>query len=207
MFAVAELATSAFRACDAASITVVEDGHAHTATATHEDALAIDEMQYEADDGPCLTAIRTLKTIRVDSFADDGRWEDVAGAALGRGKHSSLSLPLVIDARAFGALNLYSSLQSAFTEAEEEAGKLFAAPAAVAIAGATSLTQATTLARNLALALEHRDIIGQAKGILMATNGVSADEAFAMLTSASQRENRKLYAIAEEIVSRRTAGK
>jgi GAF domain-containing protein len=204
MSVVAELATSAFRGCDAASITVVEDGHPHTATATHDDALAIDEQQYASDDGPCLEAIRTQKTIRVDSFVEDRRWQEVAAAALGRGKHSSLSLPLVTEGRAFGAMNLYSSAERAFTEAEEEVGKVFAAPAAVAIAGATSLSQATDLAHNLALAVQHRDVIGQAKGILMATSGVSSDEAFAMLRAASQRGNQKLYAIAEEIVLRRS---
>jgi GAF domain-containing protein len=204
MSAVAELATSAFRGCDAASVTVVEDGHPCTASSTHEDAVAIDEKQYECDDGPCLMAIRVQKTIRVDSFTDDERWPDVARAALDRGKRSSLSLPLVVDDRAFGALNLYSSRDRAFAESEEEAGKLFAAPAAVAIVGASSLAQATDLAHNLALAVEHRDIIGQAKGILMATSGVSSDDAFAMLVGASQRSNRKLYDIAEEIVARRS---
>jgi GAF domain-containing protein len=206
MSAVAALATSAFRGCDAASITVVEDGHFHTATATDDDALAIDEQQYASDDGPCLQAIRTQKTIRVDSFVEDRRWQDVAAAALGRGKHSSLSLPLVTEGRAFGAMNLYASAERAFTESEEEAGKVFAAPAAVAIAGATSLTQATELAHHLALALEHRDVIGQAKGILMATTGVSSDAAFSMLRAASQRGNQKLYAVAEEIVLRRSKG-
>lgn len=203
MSAVAKLATSAFPGCDAASVTVVDDGHSLTAAASDEDAMAIDEQQYVSDDGPCLTALRTRKAIRVDAFADDERWPDVAREALGRGKRSALSLPLVADNRAVGALNMYASRERAFTEGEEETGKIFAAPAAVAIVGATSLAHATALARNIALAVEHRDIIGQAKGILMATSGVSSDDAFAMLVAASQRSNRKLYSVAEEIVNRR----
>jgi AmiR/NasT family two-component response regulator len=55
---------------------------------------------------------------------------------------------------------------------------------------------------NLNLALASRDLIGQAKGILMATLGCSADEAFALIVTQSQHENRKVTAIAADIVAR-----
>jgi GAF domain-containing protein len=202
--AVAELAHEAFRGCDAASITLVEDGgHPHTIASTHDAAAAIDEQQYESGGGPCLEAIRVREPIRVDSYKVDDRWEAVAEEARGQSVGSSLSLPLVAEGRAIGALNLYSFSEASFS-GSEDFGKLFAMPAAIAVAGARALDEATALAHNLALALEHRDVIGQAKGILMATSGVSSDDAFAMLRAASQRRNRKLYEIAEEIVRRRS---
>ena len=49
-------------------------------------------------------------------------------------------------------------------------------------------------------ALETRDTIGQAKGIIMATMGCSADEAFALIRTQSQHENRKLADVAIDIV-------
>jgi AmiR/NasT family two-component response regulator len=52
---------------------------------------------------------------------------------------------------------------------------------------------------NLHLALESRDLIGQAKGVLMATFGCSAEEVFALIATQSQQENRK---VAAEIVAR-----
>jgi DNA-binding NarL/FixJ family response regulator len=52
-------------------------------------------------------------------------------------------------------------------------------------------------------AIRSRDVIGQAKGILMA-GGLSEEEAFNVLRRASQRAHRKLAVIAEEFV-RRTA--
>lgn len=55
---------------------------------------------------------------------------------------------------------------------------------------------------HLKLAIEHRDVIGQAKGILMAREHCNADAAFSILRMASQRENRKLYEIALELVER-----
>lgn len=47
-----------------------------------------------------------------------------------------------------------------------------------------------------------RAVIEQAKGVLMATTGCDADEAFVLLRKQSQHENRRLREIAEELVRR-----
>ena len=52
-------------------------------------------------------------------------------------------------------------------------------------------------------ALQSRDVIGQAKGILMERRGISADEAFAVLRAASQSLNVKLTQVAQTLVERR----
>jgi hypothetical protein len=51
------------------------------------------------------------------------------------------------------------------------------------------------------VALETRDLIGQAKGIIIATMRCTADEAFVLLKKQSNAENRKLPEIAAEIVA------
>ena len=51
-------------------------------------------------------------------------------------------------------------------------------------------------------ALETRDIIGQAKGVVMAALGCSPDEAFHLLRQQSQHENRKVVEIAGEVATR-----
>jgi AmiR/NasT family two-component response regulator len=53
---------------------------------------------------------------------------------------------------------------------------------------------------NLQRALESRDVIGQAKGILTSRRGISAEEAFALLVRHSQDHNRKLRDVAEDLV-------
>ena len=58
------------------------------------------------------------------------------------------------------------------------------------------------LSENLTEATRSRAVIEQAKGILMSAGGRTADEAFQILVRASQRENRELREIAEEIVER-----
>jgi AmiR/NasT family two-component response regulator len=57
------------------------------------------------------------------------------------------------------------------------------------------------LIANLRIALEGRDIIGQAKGVIMSSAGCTADEAFDRLVEQSQRENRKVVDIAAEIAA------
>ena len=57
-------------------------------------------------------------------------------------------------------------------------------------------------ADHLVAALDNRDVIGMAKGVLMHAEGIGPEEAFEVLVRASQHQNRKLHPVAEEIVSR-----
>lgn len=202
--AVAELALQTVPGCDAASVTVVENGKPRTTVSTAEVAASIDRHQYGRDEGPCLEAIRSQITVRVDSYDDEVRWPAFVPAVRSEGIHSSLSLPLVALDDPVGALNLYSRSRAGF-EFAEPVGEAFASRAAVTVANARAYYRATDLARNLTLALEHRDVIGQAKGILIAQDGVTSEEAFDILRRASQRSNRKVYELAAEIVARNTA--
>jgi AmiR/NasT family two-component response regulator len=70
---------------------------------------------------------------------------------------------------------------------------------ATAIGNAQTYWRSVEISKNLSVALETRDVIGQAKGILMATSAINADQAFAMLRDASQHLNRKLRDIAVEV--------
>jgi hypothetical protein len=54
-------------------------------------------------------------------------------------------------------------------------------------------------------ALETRDLIGQAKGVIMASMGCSPDESFMLIVKQSQHENRKVTDVAAEIVQRATS--
>lgn len=199
------LAAAALPGCDAASVTLMKGGRPTTPVCSAEIARQVDQSQYDTHGGPCLAAMVTAEVVRVDSFEDDDRWPAVSAQAVSKGVASSLSLPLSTGSEVVGALNLYSRQPANFVGLEEQ-GALFAAQASVTVSNAQALERTQDLARNLAVALENRDVIGQAKGILMAAEGVSSDEAFAVLRRASQRSNRKLHEIAQEIVDRRRQG-
>jgi AmiR/NasT family two-component response regulator len=75
--------------------------------------------------------------------------------------------------------------------------------ASVVLANATAYWQAFDLSEHYNEAMKSRAVIEQAKGMLMArSETLTADDAFELLRSASQRENVKLRHIAQRIVDR-----
>jgi GAF domain-containing protein len=197
---VSELAVTALGA-DMAGLTLLgSDGKATTAVSTQPTAVAVDQAQYDADRGPCLEAFREARVHRVDDVRAERRWPEFADAAAAHGVLSSLSLPLVIRGEGIGALNLYSGEPRHFTEDHEAGGAEFASGAAVALASALAYWEQADRAEGLAKAMQSRAVIEQAKGVIIASTGVSPEEAFELLRAQSQSENRKLREIAVEIV-------
>jgi GAF domain-containing protein len=196
---VATLACLSLPGCDLASVTVDHAGQGRTIACTDKVALAIDEAQYAADAGPCLEAYRTKAVVAVDSMADERRWPGFTASATEHSVLSSLSLPLVHRGQGQGAFNLYARSRDAFTAQDRDHGMLFADQAAVAIGNAQVYWRTYDLTQNLQAALENRDLIGQAKGVLMARHGLTADQAFDELRRASQRRNLKLRDIADTV--------
>jgi AmiR/NasT family two-component response regulator len=96
-------------------------------------------------------------------------------------------------------LNLYSQNQP-FQEADEEIGRRFVAPASVAVANARAYAKAQAVIEQLQEALQSRDVIGQAKGIIQAREGLGPDQAFARLRDMSQHRNVKLRDLAKAVV-------
>lgn len=175
------------------SISMVFDRRRVTSrNATSDLPNRVDDMQEETRQGPCLDAAFEQRTVRVDDMAREQRWPLFARRASEAGAVSMLSLQLYVEGDNLGALNLYSSAPAAFTDESEQVGLLFAAHAAVAYVGVKKQAQ-------FADALTGRDVIGQAKGILMERYKIGADRAFLLLTRVSQASNRKLFDIADEL--------
>jgi GAF domain-containing protein len=199
---VADLACRNIAGADVAGVTLLQDGKPRTTVYTDPTSPQIDAAQYETGIGPCLDAFRHQQVFRIDSVADDERWPEFSRAAAEHGMHSTISLPLSVRGNGIGALNLYSRQAAAFSNDAEEHGMLFAQQASVALANAQLYDSAYRMTQQLQEALVNRAVIDQAKGMLMARNGVSADEAFDILRTTSQSENRKLRDLARELVDR-----
>lgn len=184
-------------------LTAQVEGKPITITSSDDLAAALDNVQYTSGEGPCLTAIATVTTVEVTDPHEADNWTAWQHEAIERGLRKSLSVPLTTaSGHTLGALNLYSRSTAKFTDADRDAAALFAAQAAGALAVAIRLAQLAELTGHLQLALESRGIIDQAKGILMGQEHCTADEAFALLRTASQHRNTKVRDIATEIVNR-----
>ena len=177
-----------------ASVSLVTRRQVHPRGATSELAAEIDGLQTRYDEGPCLNALREHSTVRVDDFATERRWPRFAAEAHRCGAGSLLSFQLFTDGVNLGALNLYAAVPHAFDADAEAVGQTFASHAAIALSAARQ-------EENLRLALDGRDMIGQAKGILMERYRLTAPQAFEVLVRASTHTNRKLFDIADELTS------
>ena len=189
---------------DFAGITMYENGKLSTSVYTDEKSPQVDQTQYEAGRGPCVDAMRLGTMMLMESVDEEDRWPEFAATAADHGVQSVLSLPLTAGEESLGALNFYSRDKYAYSSDAIKAADMFAAQAAIVLANAQTCWGTRNLVEQLQRAVESRDVIGQAKGILMAREWCSPDDAFEMLKRASQRENRKLVDIASDIVQRYT---
>jgi GAF domain-containing protein len=202
---VADLACDTVAPASMVGMTMLVEGKARTAVFTDEAAPEIDAAQYETGMGPCLDAFRHLQVFRIEEMTKDQQWPPFSEAAAAHGIESSMSLPLVARHEGIGALNFYARSPAAFDDHDVEVGLQFATQAAIVLANSQAYWDAQQLGQDLAEAMKSRATIEQAKGILMGVQRCGPDEAFEMLVRASQRENRKLREIAEQIVARTTA--
>ena len=160
---------------------------------TDELVTLCDKAQNELGEGPCLDAIWTEQTVIVDDFATETRWPQFAARAAELGAGSLISFQLYVQNDTLGALNLYGGAGARFGDEARVVGEVFATHAALALADVRH-------SRQMDEALASRDAIGQAKGLLMAQQNLTSQQAFDLLVRASQEANIKLTDVATWLV-------
>ncbi len=154
---------------------------------------AVDALQEETGQGPCLDAAYENETVRVPDMAQEQRWPLFAERAAAAGAKGMLSFQLFVSGQDLGALNLYSYQADAFDDVSEHVGLLFVSHASIAYASISRQTQ-------LAEAVESRLVIGQAQGMLMERYQLDPAQAFAVLVRASRSSNVRLREVAGQLV-------
>jgi GAF domain-containing protein len=176
---------------------VLRRGRPETPAATDEVSAAVDAVQYETGEGPCLSAIVEDDLFRTGDLAEETRWPRFSRPAVERtGVRSVLAYRLFTDDDTLGALNLYSRERNAFGDDSVGVGTILTAHAALAFARARERAQISGLEQ----AVASNRAIGMAIGILMAIRHIGQDDAFDLLRTVSQRTNRKLREIADDVV-------
>lgn len=188
------LAVETVPGAEYAAVSVVR-GRREVESVAATDAICrrVDDVQYETSEGPCLDAIRETDVVQIDDLADTDRWPEFAQRAADIGIRSMLSFRLFVQDDLMGALNLYARRVAAFTDESVRLGQVFAAHAAVAWEHAKEN-------EGLHAAIETRQLIGQAQGILMAQQRLTPAAAFDQLRERSQHRNIKLREVARAVV-------
>ena len=197
---VASFAVQAIPGADGAGLTLIEAGRSDTIVKSEPFVREIDDIQYGIGEGPCISAAATGQTMRSGSLSGDPRWIRFGPRAARLGVHSVLSLPLLVDERVVGAMNVYARRKDAFDDRAEHIGQLFAQPAAIAVQNAQILAQTQRLAANLQAALTNRAVIDQAIGIIISRTGSTPEEAFNRIRILSRNNHIKVAAVATSIV-------
>ena len=196
---IVDLAVDTIECCDHASISVLEGTRMATQASSDRRVAAVDVLQYEAGEGPCLDVItQEMTTVYAEDLTDDPRWPRFGPQAAAAGMRSLLAIRLLAD-RTLGALNLYARLPRAYGATDRATGVIFATHAGIALAAAEARTEAHRV-EHLEQALSSRELIGQAQGILMERERITPDQAFDVLRRASQHLNVKLREVAQRLV-------
>jgi GAF domain-containing protein len=182
------------------AILLVRPKRPATVASSDPRARALDEVQYDLGEGPCLTAAREGRLVYLTDTDEESRWPAYRQAAADVGVRSALGVPLDLGGEAAAALNVYSDRPHAFDADTMESVQ------GHALAMSTTLRLAVRLARHreveadLRAVLTSRTSIDLAAGILMGRHHCSQQQAVEMLRSASNRRNVKLRDLAAELV-------
>ncbi len=190
---IVQLAVESLDACEFAGVSLVEKGKITSPASSDEVPRKVDKIQTETGEGPCVDAIKEHEVFQTGDLRNEKRWPQFSiRAHEATGICSILSIRLFVEEDTMGALNLYSTAADAFDDSDVALASVFGAHASVAIS-------ATRRQQDLEQKAQTRDVIGRAKGILMARSGVTDEKAFEMLKSASQRMNVKLRDVAARL--------
>ena len=185
--------------CDHAVVTVVRNQILDSPASNDDVGPAVDAIQLEVDEGPCLEAIRGHYTVVTDDLSSEPRWPRFSRRVVeSTGVRSMLAFRLSVADDTLGSLNLYSKYPSAFTEESIAVGTIFAAHASVALRAAQTKED---LAR-LREAVEARALVAQALGILMGRQGISSQAAMQILHRGAERLEIELRELARRVIAR-----
>jgi transcriptional regulator with GAF, ATPase, and Fis domain len=181
---------------DYADVMLIDEGHFQSIAPTDPLVTDVDKAQMRFQQGPCLQAAVADSVIRCTDLRRDERWPEFAAAAVELEIYSIMSFQLYTHRDGAGALNLLGRKPQEFDPNEEAIGAMLATHAAVALIAANKERQWES-------ALATRDVIGQAKGMIMQRFDIDARQAFELLKKLSQDSNTPLRVIAQRLVDSR----
>src|SRR3954454_8782280 len=203
---VTTLAAATIAGTTGAGVTLVDEQGKRSKAASNELVERADALQYEFDEGPCLSAWRTRQLVRIDDTATDSRWPRWNSAAAHLGVRAVLSVGVGVDDEGIGAIKVYSDQPADYGAADERVMSLFAEQAAILLANTQSLQQARRLSRQVTDALVSGDAIVRAPGGLPARGAPDQDVAFLALPDAAKRSGQPVEQLARELLAAVVAG-
>lgn len=188
--------------CIGLSVAVRDEDLSVTLVATDAEVALLDAVQYLGD-GPCLAAVRQEEVVELngEEVLDEEEWRIFARASAAAAVASTLTLPVVVDERVAGSVNLYAASAHAFTGLHEQLAELFGAWAPGAVANADLSFSTRRAAEDAPRRLRERARFDTAVGLVAAREEVPLEEARERLVSAAERGGVSLGRLANAVIS------
>jgi GAF domain-containing protein len=193
--------THSMFAVDGAGLMLCDAGQHLRSVASSDDRFAhLEDLQVLHQEGPCIEAFDTKELVGATDLEHEDRWPLFSEAAVRREVRAVLASPLPYNQDAVGVVAVLSERSRPWSPANELALLAFTDLAALLIASIIQGEQQSELAGQLNGALGSRQVIEQAKGILMGTQGIGARAAYEQLRSRARAERRKIAVVCAEVV-------
>ena len=187
---------------DGAGLMLADDEqHLRSVAASDDRFTHLEELQIHHQEGPCIDAFDVKELVSAEDLADDGRWPKFSDAAVARKVRAVLASPLPYNRDAVGVVAVLSEQRRPWSAEGELALLAFTDLAALLIASMMQGEQQSEMAVQLQGALNSRQVIEQAKGVLVGQQGIPARAAYEQLRSRARDERRKLGVVCAEVVA------
>jgi GAF domain-containing protein len=177
------------------------DGLAATSAATDPLVDALDQLQYQLEEGPCLTAWATSAVVRSDDLSVERRWTTWSPRAAELGVRSVLSTPMEAGGASWGAVKVYSETAGAYDERSEDLLRRFADQAAIFVSNVQTAQSAQRIGDELKETLRSRDVIATARGMVMARRRIDSERAHRQLLWLARRARIPLSELAQRMMA------
>ena len=196
---IAEAATVSVPGWGAATIAISIGGRPATAAMTGTVALELDLVQYDTDDGPCLTSFRTASTIRLDLYEQGETFPHIAIAAQRVGIRGVLSVPGTWGGETIATINLYSRT-GPFDESAETVAAVLAAQVAIAVSRSPEFAAAPAVVEEAQRHTDDRSQVSFATGLLIGSQDCTREQAEGLLRQAAAQDEQTILQIAQRII-------
>jgi len=196
---IAEAAARSIPGCDAASIALSLEGRPMTAAISARIALELDLAQYDSHDGPCLSAFRSMSSLRLEIAEAVDVFPHFTRAAQLRGLRGVLSVPALWGDDIVGTMNLYSRT-GPFDPTADAIAAVLATQVAIAVSRSPEFVAARSVVEHAQRDLDDQSQVDIATGLLMINEACSSDQATGLLRSAAAHDDKTILEIAQRII-------
>jgi GAF domain-containing protein len=183
-----------------------EDGRLRSTVSTDAGAELLAQVQADLGEGLCLTAYGAGEPVAVTALGADPRWIRLAAVVGQVSVRAVAAVPVRLAGVVVGSLNAYAATARAWSP--EELGGLEALAELVAgvVQGGVRLDASQTEVGQLRQALTSRVLIEQAKGVLVAREGLDSEAAFQRLRRQARNTARPMAEVASKVIDQAQAG-